>query len=107
MIASAMVIVRDLSPSFILVRFVTMRLNTERRFSSPLCLPFGLPLRPFRKRVAFGGLPYPTSGAAASDGFVFFVIVQYSRFYFLGSPLDRPKLRLNSSYSSGGIGLDS
>src|SRR6266403_3220885 len=61
MIASAMVIVRDLSPSLIFIRFVTMRLNTERRFSSPRCLPLGLPLRPFRKRVAFGGFPYPTS----------------------------------------------
>src|SRR6266850_4081697 len=106
MIASAMVIVRDLSPSLIFIRFVAMRLNTERRFSSPLCLPLGLPLRPFRKRVAFGGLPYPTS-CAASDGFVPCFIIQYSCFYFLGSSLGRPKLRLNSSYCSGVIGLES
>src|SRR5216683_751154 len=80
MIASAMVIVRHFSPSLIFIRLDAMRLNTARRFSSPRCLPLGLPLWPFWKRVALGGFPYPTSEDASDAP----ELILFMKFPFLG-----------------------
>src|SRR6266403_5567030 len=80
-----MVIVRHLSPSLIFIRLVTIRLKTERRFSSPRCLPLGLPLRPFRKRVALGGFPYPTSEEVSDvSNLLFFMKLSFLRSTDLG-----------------------
>src|SRR5882762_11589722 len=78
MMASAIVMVRHLSSSLIFIRLNARRLNTARRFSSPRALPLGLPLRPFRKRVAFGGFPYPTSEGSSDDFSKLLFFMKYS-----------------------------
>src|SRR5712672_72349 len=102
MMASAIVMVRHLSSSLIFIRLNARRLNTARRFSSPRALPLGLPLRPFRKRVAFGGFPYPTSEGSSDDFSKLLFFMKYS-FAQVHWSRGRPKFRLNVSYSSGVI----